>query len=416
MKLQAKSFTSLHPSKLEGFKVNPKNQYEQIASIFSKSPSKKLDLQRLAIHVKIPSAQFEKKETLFNGKRAKGSECEIDSCPIACQGEKETNNFSKRTKKIRSSFSTAINPCILKKKPLKRQIKKRICTRVLSSSAKSQSQHPFSKQPRPILKKQTITSNLIPPFFQHQYTISDPQISTSNIQDDSNNILHESTNENPSFIKLSHSRTNSNYSQSIFNQKDLPLSALAKSLNEKLSKDSPKKVIIIENLENKNYKESSNLIKKSYKNNVTKFSAQSLSSCDSIDVKSPDSENCIENKDWVALESIVNHGKTSDFVKIFERNYSIVNEAFKSKYLSGLDTKDNAVEEKKIGKIAESETDSTLGSGKNERKSLGTLNKSTIPRLNLMKIKKSKWREQEIGDFYNLDEDFDNFLSGSDSY
>lgn len=124
-------------------------------------------------------------------------------------------------------------------------------------------------------------------------------------------------------------------------------SILTNSTKSKLKDEKPKKkVTIIESLP-ETVKNSNKFYKKGRTNTLIPqlpYDKTTINRDSEFDT--PDNLSEISNRGWINIEAIENHGKTSEFVKIFEKNFVDTFESFKKKYLRDIESKKNTSDSK----------------------------------------------------------------------
>lgn len=413
MKAQAKSCSNLQPSKLLGIKKNEKKQLEEISSVFSRPSKKSLDLKKISIRVKIPSRLSVNRDSSGSDKSFKVFEERQSEYISQIPGRKDSVKVSEQIQATpKRPCQKATNP----KQPfLNIHTKKKSIPEFHAISRTLEKVKSSEKQTKPNFKKQIKTSVEPNPFFQHQYNVSSPCLTNISLSEFQNSINHSTNIKSPTQMNKSQSRVFSNSSIKQNNKKIIKATH-TKSFSTHISdpKISNKQVTIIKN-SSKIRKKNAPIYNKVLKSClIAKIPTNNVLECSESVLKTPEETNKVENKNWIDVESLENHGKTSDFVRNFEESYNKNFEDFKKTYLLGIESMNVPLKKDAKSKNLENMTESTQGSGKNEMKLKGGMDKKPIPKLNLRKVKGCSIKEDKIGEFFYLDRSFSSVFSVSE--
>ncbi|OMJ80201.1 hypothetical protein SteCoe_19607 [Stentor coeruleus] len=418
MKAQTKSCSNLQSSKILGSKKNEKKQSEQISSVFLSHSKKNLDLKKISIRVKIPSRLSVNRDSSGSEKSFKAFDERQSECLTQIPGRKNSAKVSERIqitpkRPLTTTSNKFSNP---KQTSLNTHAKKKSLPEFHINSNTLEKVKLSEKQTKPNPKKQIKTSVDPSPFFQHQYNVSSPCLTNFSLSDLQNSINQSTSIKSPTQVSISHSRVYSNSSIKRNNKKTLP-GTHAKTISMHISdpKISNKQTTIIKN-SNRIQKKTAPIYNKVFKSClIAKMPISNVLECNESVLKTPEETNEVVNKNWIDVESLGNHGKTSDFVRDFEESYNKNFEDFKKTYLLGVESMNANLKKDIKSKNLENMTESTQGSGKNDRKSKGGMDKMSIPKLNLRKVKGCGVREEKIGELFDLDRSFLSVFSESES-
>ncbi|OMJ67257.1 hypothetical protein SteCoe_35626 [Stentor coeruleus] len=232
-----------------------------------------------------------------------------------------------------------------KKKVLKNLDKKDKKSSVLyayaSSSKNSKS---ITKNHKTTIKKRSKKQQILPKALNTHFSTIQTHENESKLFDNQNcsvnNIIYEDRKR-----KLKHPTHNSQeiYNPSIFfPEANRVSSILTNSTKSKVKVEKPKKkVTIIESLP-ETVKNTSRFYKKDKaKTLIPQIPNSNIVINSDLEFGTPDNLSEISNHGWINIEAVENHGKTSEFVKKFEKNFVNTFESFKKKYLGDIECKKN---------------------------------------------------------------------------